>query len=119
ERSLRFIVCVICPNVAPRNVPFGLLKCGVLVTLKISTRNSPLTRCPIENSLASVASRLTYFGPSSEALRRAVPKVLGGGGEKTDVSNHRAPGPTAPNTAGVPFWSGRCVLPGALSAAAD
>ena len=43
DRSLPAIVLVICPNVAPRNVPFGLLKCGVFVMLKMSTRNSPLT----------------------------------------------------------------------------
>ena len=51
-------VLVICPKVAPRNVPLGFWKCGVLVMLKISTRNSPLTFAN-ENSFASVASRFT------------------------------------------------------------
>src|SRR6185295_2812078 len=116
-RSLPATVLVICPNVAPRNVPLGLLKCGVLVMLKMSTRNSPLTLAT-ENSLAIVASRFTYAGPSSTPLRSELPNVFGAGDENTDGSNQSAPGPTAPSTAGVPLTSGRCVLPGALSVAA-
>src|SRR5437870_3792823 len=44
DRSLLATVLVIWPNPAPRYVPFGLLKCGVLVMLKMSTRTSPLIR---------------------------------------------------------------------------
>lgn len=38
DRSLLATVLVICPNAAVRNVPFGLLKCGVFVMLKMSAR---------------------------------------------------------------------------------
>src|SRR5206468_6323026 len=101
DRSLTFIVCVICPNVEDRNVPFGFMKCGVLVTLKMSARNSPFT-LPNENSFASVASRFTYFGPSSTPFLAAFPNVLAAGDENTDVSNQRLPDPMPPSTAGVP-----------------
>ena len=66
----------------------GLLKCGVLVMLKMSTRNSPLICAANVNSFAIVASRLTYRGPSITPFRGALPKVLFAGDEKTDVSNH-------------------------------
>ena len=108
---------MICPNVEARNVPFGFMKWGVLVTLKMSARNSPFT-LPNENSFASVASRFTYFGPSSTPFLAAFPNVLAAGDENTDVSNQRLPDPMPPSTAGVPVTSGRCVLPGALSVAA-
>src|SRR5207245_5682900 len=80
----------------------------------MSARTSPLNVFPSENSFAIVASRLTYLGLSRTPLRAALPQVLFGGAEKTDVSNHSASGPMAPSTAGVALTFGRQVLPGAF-----
>src|SRR3977135_2679548 len=95
------------------------MKCGVLVALKISTRNSPFVLPGNENNFASVASRFTYRGPSSTPFLNALPNVLFAGELNTEVSNQKRPGPGAPSTAGVPVTFGRCVLPGALRLAAD
>src|SRR4051812_9966061 len=86
--------------------------------LNTSARTSPFVR-PIVNVLAIVASRFTYAGPSRTPLRGELPNVFAAGDANTDVSNQSAPGPTAPITFGVPFTSGRWVLPGAFSVAFD
>ena len=110
------MVLVICPKVAPRNVPFGLLKCGVFVMLKMSTRNSPLTLLEREQ-LGDRRIQVDVLRAIEHAVAGRIAERVGGRrDEDRGVEPERARTDAAEH-AGVPLTSGRCVLPGALSVA--
>src|SRR5262245_39725054 len=90
----------------------GLLKAGVLLTLKTSHRNCRLSRSVILKLRKRLASRLMTPGPR-RILRPVLPKRTPVTGANAVGSNQLTPFPIRPGFATVGFtWSAVCVLPG-------
>src|SRR5215469_15114095 len=92
---------------------FGWSKCGVLVTLNASARNSRPTRSVTGNLLNIAASRLKKRGPAN-LYRLIFPRVCTAETVvNAEGSNHRLAvgcpgtlGPMAPRTRKGPTWFG-------------
>src|SRR5687768_4639864 len=89
----------------------GLAKCGVLVRLKISSRNCSVRVAPSANCRNTLMSKLAYPGPRM-LLNPAVPNRRSVTGRNADVSNQGLPGPIPPRISTVSFtWSATWLLP--------
>ncbi len=91
-----------------------MLKCGVLVRLKVSSLSSALNRSDRKNLLISDMSRFQKPGPLN-VFRPALPNVAVAGIENTLLSSHCLPGPMSPMTTGVPLMFALWLFPGAFS----
>src|SRR5690242_15403024 len=108
-----FAADVIIPNVDVPNVVPGLLKCGVLVRLKASARNSIDVFSVSGIIRKSEASRFTRSGPVS-MLRPTLPKLVPLGAENGVTSNQGVPALKWPYVSTGPLTFGRLLMKGAF-----